>query len=81
VCSTCYISVSILILFRGSWVAKKAAQLAGPVAHGSKEVPDGAPDALAGLSFVFTGELSSFSREEATDLGKRFGGLVISLST
>ena len=60
-----------------SWAAKKAAQLAGPVAHGSKEVPDGAPDALAGLSFVFTGELSSFSREEAADLGKRFGGFVV----
>lgn len=30
-----------------------------------------------GLSFVFTGELSSFSREEAVDLGKRFGGWVI----
>lgn len=59
------------------WAAKKAAQLAGPVAHGSKEVPDGAPDALAGLSFVFTGELSSFSRDEATDLGKRFGGRVV----
>lgn len=62
---------------RDSWAAKKAAQLAGPVAHGSKEVPDGVPDALAGLSFVFTGELSSFSREEAIDLGKRFGGFVI----
>ena len=49
---------------------------ATPVAHGSKEVPDGAPDCLAGLSFVFTGELSSFSREEATDVAKRFGGYV-----
>ena len=77
---TCYISVLTLILFRDSWAAKKAAQLAGPVAHGSKEVPDGVPDALAGLSFVFTGELSSFSRDEATDLGKRFGGLVVLLS-
>jgi len=57
-----------------SWAAAKAAKLAGPVAHGSKEVPDGAPDALAGLSFVFTGELSSFSRDEAVDLAKRFGG-------
>lgn len=47
--------------------------MAGPVAHGSKTVPDGAPDALAGLSMVFTGELSSFSRDEAIDLGKRFG--------
>ena len=59
-----------------SWAAKKAAQLAGPVAHGSKEVPNGAPDCLAGLSFVFTGELSSFSRDEATDVAKRFGGFV-----
>jgi replication factor C subunit 1 len=59
-----------------SWAAKKAAQLAGPVAHGSKEVPNGAPDCLAGLSFVFTGELSSFSRDEATDVAKRFGGYV-----
>ncbi|PPQ84612.1 hypothetical protein CVT25_015709 [Psilocybe cyanescens] len=60
-----------------NWAAKKAAQLAGPVAHGSKEVPDGAPDALAGLSLVFTGELSSFSRDEAIDLGKRFGARVV----
>ncbi|KAF8185193.1 purine nucleotide binding protein [Pholiota molesta] len=60
-----------------NWAAKKAALAAGPVAHGSKEVPDGAPDALAGLSFVFTGELSSFSREEAIDLAKRFGGRVV----
>ncbi|KAG5643238.1 hypothetical protein DXG03_001287 [Asterophora parasitica] len=60
-----------------NWAAAKAAKLAGPVAHGTKEVPDGAPDALAGLSFVFTGELSSFSREEAVDLAKRFGGRVV----
>ncbi|KAF8075799.1 replication factor RFC1 C terminal domain-containing protein [Lyophyllum atratum] len=59
------------------WAAAKAAKLATPVAHGTKEVPDGAPDALAGLSFVFTGELSSFSREEAIDLAKRFGGRVV----
>ena len=57
-----------------SWAAARAAKLAAPVAHGSKAVPDGAPDALAGLSFVFTGELTSFSREEAVDLAKRFGG-------
>lgn len=54
--------------------------MAGPVAHGSKEVPDGVPDALVGLSFVFTGELSSFSREEAIDLAKRFGGRVFILN-
>ena len=70
--------VSSILSFMNSWAAKKAARLAGPVAHGSKEVPDGVPDALLGLSFVFTGELSSFSREEATDLAKRFGGCVAS---
>jgi replication factor C subunit 1 len=48
--------------------------MTAPVAAGSKQVPDGAPDALAGLSFVFTGELSAFAREEAIDLAKRFGG-------
>ena len=46
-----------------SWAAARAAKLAAPIAHGSKEVPDGAPDALAGLSLVFTGELTSFERE------------------
>ncbi|KAJ7444073.1 hypothetical protein B0H11DRAFT_1681714, partial [Mycena galericulata] len=30
-----------------------------------------------GLSFVFTGELSSFSRDEAVDIAKRFGGSVV----
>ncbi|EKM58972.1 uncharacterized protein PHACADRAFT_157248 [Phanerochaete carnosa HHB-10118-sp] len=52
---------------------------AGPSAPGSKPVP-AAKDSncLAGLSFVFTGELSAFSREEATDLAKRFGGRVVS---
>ncbi|KAG5351780.1 hypothetical protein C0989_004989 [Termitomyces sp. Mn162] len=59
------------------WAAAKAAKLAGQVAHGSKQVPDGVPNALAGLSFVFTGELSSFSREEAVDLAKRYGGRVV----
>ncbi|KAF9449482.1 DNA replication factor C, large subunit [Macrolepiota fuliginosa MF-IS2] len=60
-----------------NWAAIKAAKLAGPSAPGSKEVPDGAPNCLLGLSFVFTGELSSLSREEAVDLAKRFGGRVV----
>ncbi|THH17585.1 hypothetical protein EW146_g3254 [Bondarzewia mesenterica] len=59
------------------WAAAKAAKLAGPIAPGSKAVPEPAsPDCLAGLTFVFTGELSSFSRDEAVDLAKRFGGRV-----
>lgn len=60
-----------------SWAAAKAAKLAGPVAHGSKEVPQAKdPMCLSGLAFVFTGELESFSRDEAIDLAKRFGGSV-----
>lgn len=45
-----------------------------PPAQGSKQVPDGDPNALAGLAFVFTGELSAFSRDEITELAKRYGG-------
>lgn len=39
-------------------------------------MPDGKPNCLAGLTFVFTGELPSFSREEAQDAAKRYGGCV-----
>ncbi|EJD00743.1 DNA replication factor C, large subunit [Fomitiporia mediterranea MF3/22] len=60
-----------------NWIAKKAARSAGPAAPGSKPIPDGAPNCLAGLSFVFTGELSSLSRDEAVDLAKRYGGRVV----
>ncbi len=60
-----------------SWAAKAKA-LATPSAPGSKPVPDGAPNCLAGLTFVFTGELTAFAREEAQELVKRYGGCVIS---
>jgi replication factor C subunit 1 len=60
-----------------SWAAAKSAKSAGPIAPGSKEVPEPTSiDCLAGLAFVFTGELSSFSRDEAIDLAKRYGGYV-----
>ncbi|KAG9317062.1 putative DNA replication factor C, large subunit [Chiua virens] len=60
-----------------NWAAAKASKAAGPRAPGSKPVPESkSPDCLLGLSFVFTGELSSFSRDEATDLAKRYGGRV-----
>lgn len=53
--------------------------MAGPVAPGSKPIPQAAaPDCLAGLTFVFTGELSSLSRDEAIELAKRHGGYVYS---
>ncbi|ELU45674.1 purine nucleotide binding protein [Rhizoctonia solani AG-1 IA] len=54
--------------FDAAMAAAKAAKASGPSAPGSKEVPNGHPNALAGLTFVFTGELSSFSRDEAQDL-------------
>ncbi|KAI0002914.1 DNA replication factor C large subunit [Russula compacta] len=61
-----------------NWAAAKAARMAGPPNPGSKVVPPAAaPDCLAGLSFVFTGELSGFSREDAIDLAKRFCGRVV----
>ncbi|KAG9304278.1 hypothetical protein G9A89_019840 [Geosiphon pyriformis] len=48
----------------------------GPSAPGSKEIPLGEDMCLAGKAFVFTGELTSISREEAQDLVKRYGGRV-----
>uniref|UniRef100_A0A1B0DBH0 Uncharacterized protein n=1 Tax=Phlebotomus papatasi TaxID=29031 RepID=A0A1B0DBH0_PHLPP len=44
---------------------------------GSKEVPEGAPNCLAGLSFIITGILESLQREEATQLIKDLGGKVV----
>ncbi|KAG0307441.1 hypothetical protein BGZ97_000403 [Linnemannia gamsii] len=49
---------------------------AGPSALGSKEIPKGEDNCLAGLTFVFTGELSSITREDAADLVKRYSGRV-----
>ncbi|KAG1861651.1 replication factor RFC1 C terminal domain-containing protein [Suillus subluteus] len=61
-----------------NWAAAKAAKLAGPSAPGSKQVPQPkSSNCLEGLAFVFTGELSGFSRDEAIDLAKRFGGRVV----
>ncbi|KIK67053.1 hypothetical protein GYMLUDRAFT_37086 [Collybiopsis luxurians FD-317 M1] len=58
-----------------SWV--KSSKARGPTTPGSKTVPDGEDNCLLGLSFVFTGELSSFSRDEAVDIAKRLGGRVV----
>lgn len=41
-----------------------------------KEIPTGAENCLAGLTFVFTGVLDGLSREEGTELVKRYGGKV-----
>ncbi|KAL7418824.1 DNA replication factor C complex subunit Rfc1 [Cryptotrichosporon argae] len=56
--------------------AAAAARAAGPSNPGSKEVPVGEPGCLAGLTFVFTGELESLGREEAIELAKRYSGRV-----
>ncbi|KAI8943913.1 DNA replication factor C, large subunit [Xylaria longipes] len=45
-----------------------------PIAGG--DLPIGEPDCLAGLTFVFTGQLTSIAREEAQALVKRHGGKV-----
>ena len=45
-------------------------------ASGSKEVPVGAENCLAGLTFVFTGILDALGREEGQELVKRYGGKI-----
>ncbi|XP_057480701.1 replication factor C subunit 1-like [Actinidia eriantha] len=47
-----------------------------PPHKGEKEVPEGASNCLAGLTFVISGTLDSLEREEAEDLIKRHGGRV-----
>jgi replication factor C subunit 1 len=51
---------------------------APPPLLGSKEIPVGQENCLEGLTFVFTGNLSSISREDASDLVKRYSGRVTS---
>lgn len=59
-----------------AWKSAAQRRAAGPVAPGSKPIPEGQPNCLAGLTLVFTGELSSLSREDAVDLAKRYGAYV-----
>ena len=40
------------------------------------EIPDGAENCLAGLTFVFTGVLDTLSRDAGSELVKRYGGKV-----
>ncbi|GAO47964.1 DNA replication factor C, large subunit [Saitoella complicata NRRL Y-17804] len=44
---------------------------------GTTELPVGAPNCLAGLSFCFTGILTTLPREEGQELVKRHGGKVV----
>jgi len=47
-----------------------------PPTSGSKEMPQGEENCLAGLTFVFTGVLDTLGREEGSELVKRYGGKV-----
>jgi replication factor C subunit 1 len=58
--------------------ANRAANSQPPPGAGSKEIPIGAENCLAGLTFVFTGVLDSISREDGQALVKRYGGKVTS---
>lgn len=49
---------------------------AAPPAQGSAEIPVGEENCLAGLTFVFTGVLTSLGREEGQSLVKQYGGKV-----
>jgi replication factor C subunit 1 len=45
-----------------------------PPVSGTKDIPQGAENCLAGLTFVFTGVLETLGREEGQELVKRYGG-------
>lgn len=47
-----------------------------PPTAGTKELPVGAENCLAGLAFVFTGILDTLGREEGQELVKKYGGKV-----
>ncbi|KAK5280356.1 DNA replication factor C complex subunit Rfc1, partial [Exophiala xenobiotica] len=47
-----------------------------PPEAGSAELPQGADNCLAGLTFVFTGVLKSLGRDEGISLVKQYGGKV-----
>ncbi|WAR17961.1 RFC1-like protein [Mya arenaria] len=49
---------------------------AGPQSLGAKEIPEGAENCLEGLTFVITGVLESFERDEAKTAVERYGGKV-----
>lgn len=55
---------------------KQFQKRSGPAHPGSKEIPKGKPDCLAGLSFVLTGVYDSMERDEAAAVIRDFGGKV-----
>ena len=57
-------------------MAGVAARAAPPPGAGTKEIPEGAENCLAGLTFVFTGLLQCLGRDEGQNLVKRYGGKI-----
>ena len=57
-----------------NWRAGGAANHAPPPMAGAGEIPTGAENCLAGLTFVFTGVGQILGREEGQNLVKRYGG-------
>jgi len=57
---------------------KKFLSRGGAKNPGSKEIPKGSPDCLAGSVFVLSGVFESLEREEAGELIKKLGGKVTS---
>ncbi|KAI2831216.1 hypothetical protein CBS63078_11207 [Aspergillus niger] len=55
--------------------AAHAQRSRSPVAGGA-DIPEGAENCLAGLSFVFTGVLDTLGRDEGQNLVKKYGGKV-----
>ncbi|KAH6688608.1 replication factor C subunit 1 [Plectosphaerella plurivora] len=47
---------------------------AAPANPGGAEIPEGEPDCLTGLTFVFTGVLQTIGRDEGQALVKKYGG-------
>lgn len=57
---------------------KQMQKRSGPANPGSKEIPKGKPNCLAGLKFVLTGVYDSMERDEAASVIKELGGSVTS---
>lgn len=56
--------------YRSRWMATPK----DPPKHGSKPIPRGKPDCLAGLVFVLTGLNESLTRDEMSELIRSHGG-------
>ncbi|XP_072757331.1 replication factor C subunit 1 isoform X2 [Anoplolepis gracilipes] len=56
---------------------EKYLQRGGARNPGSKEIPTGAQNCLAGISFLLTGVLDSLERNEVEDLVRKYGGRTV----